>query len=152
MEPTCPLDNAYETERRNKIAVNQKRLEQLGIPVARQLFDHRAPPCIRRPRGRRAVQQQIKRCSDRLVRLPKPNYVEALPSTGARARLLLTIRGNTMSTKPPKPSGTAEGQHWLARSASVLGFTKDGDPPQWTHRKWPKDKVAAVVDFLEVEW
>ncbi|DBA97566.1 TPA: hypothetical protein ACH3X1_015258 [Trebouxia sp. C0004] len=57
-----------------------------------------------------------------------------------------------MSTKPPKPSGPAEGQHWLARSASVLGFTKDGDPPQWTHRKWPKDKVAAVVDFLEVEW
>ncbi|DBA84645.1 TPA: hypothetical protein ACH3X1_006007 [Trebouxia sp. C0004] len=56
-----------------------------------------------------------------------------------------------MSTKPPKPSGPAEGQHWLARSASVLGFTKDGDPPQWIHRKWPKDKVAAVVDFLDVE-
>ncbi|DBA98716.1 TPA: hypothetical protein ACH3X1_014489 [Trebouxia sp. C0004] len=56
-----------------------------------------------------------------------------------------------MSTKPPKPSGTAEGQDWLARSASVLSFTKEDDPPQWTHRKWPKDKVAAVVDFLEME-
>ena len=126
MEPTRPLDNAYEAERCDKIAVNQKRLEQLGIPVARQLFDQCALPCIRRPRARRAVQQQTQRCSDRLVRLPKPNYVEALPSTGARSRLLLSIRGDTMSTKPPKPSGTAEGQDWLARSASVLGFYKRG--------------------------
>ena len=130
MEPTCPLDNAYETERREKIAVNQKRLEQLGIPVARQLFDHRAPPCIRRPRARRAVQQQTQRCSDRLVRLPKPNYVEALPSTGTRARLLLTIRGDTMSTKPPKPSGTAEGQHWLAPQLLFSVSQKTVDTPQ----------------------
>ena len=78
----------------------------------------------------------------------KPNYAEALPGTG----LLLSIRGDTMSSKPPRPSGTAEGQDWLARSAAILGFTKKGDPPQWTHRKWPKDKVAAVVDFLEMEW
>ena len=152
MKPTGPLDNAYEAERRDKIAENRKRLKQLGIPVARQLFDRCALPCIRRPRARHAVQQQTQRRSDRQGRLPKPNYAEALPGTGARARLLLSIRGDTMSSKPPRPSGTAEGQDWLARSAAVLGFTKEGDPPQWTHRKWPKDKVAAVVDFLEMEW
>ena len=53
---------------------------------------------------------------------------------------------------PPKPSGKAEGQDWLSCSATVLGFTKEGDPPRWTHRKWPTDKVEAVVDFWEMEW
>ena len=152
MEPTGPPDNAYEAKRREKIANNQKRLKQLGIPIARKLFDRCAQPCIRRPRAKRTVQQQTQRCSDRLVRLAKPNYVEASPSTDTQARLLVSIRGDKMSPKPPIPSGTAEGQDWLARSAAVLGFTRESDPPLWTHRKWPKDKVAAVVDFLETEW
>ncbi len=149
MEASSPLDNVYEAKRRAKIAENQKRLEQYGIPVARQLFDSCAPPCIKRPRARRAVEQQIQRCSSRLLRIPKPNYVEALPIRDTRARLVLTIRGDTMSAKPPKPSSTAEELDWLARSAAILGFNKQGGPPQWTHRKWPKDKVAAVVELLE---
>lgn len=102
MEASSPLDNVYEAKRRAKIAENQKRLEQYGIPVARQLFDSCAPPCIKRPRARRAVEQQIQRCSSRLLRIPKPNYVEALPIRDTRARLVLTIRGDTMSAKPPK--------------------------------------------------
>ena len=39
------------------------------MPVAQQLFDRYALPCITRLRAKRAVQQQAQRCDVRLVRL-----------------------------------------------------------------------------------
>lgn len=151
MEPRSPSTNAYEIARRAHIVANDRRLKELGLPVARRVFDFPAAPCIKRTKPRRAVQQQAQRCSSRLASLSKPYYTEeALPVRGQRARLLLAIRGDGMSANPAQRSGKAEGQDWLAQSAAILGFTKVDN--EWSHRKWPTEKVKAVVDFLETEW